>query len=155
MLGNKDVDRIILEKLENRDIANYIGTSMKILMNICNDNYFWTYKIRKDFNVDIKDGNRPTYKALHIHMREYKRLIDEVPTETIYNIQIDKMKNKVNNWIRVNKRMFNYLNKLDFYAPYLISYSKNFNASCKSIMYECFSYILVPKINISEFIFSR
>jgi hypothetical protein len=65
--GNKDVDLIILDKLDDRTLFYVCGMNQKdeYVNRICNDDYFWMNRLRKTYG-DVAKIQPRTWKNLYL-----------------------------------------------------------------------------------------
>lgn len=78
LTGNKDVDLLILDKLDDRSLFQYcdLGKGDEYVNRICNDEYFWMNRVRKTFG-EVEKTEQRTWKNLYLNLVYYN---EEYPT---------------------------------------------------------------------------
>lgn len=72
LTGNKDVDLLIFEKLDDRTLFQYceIGKDDDYVKKLCNDEHFWLKRLQKTFG-DVQKNPKKTWKNLYLSLVYY------------------------------------------------------------------------------------
>jgi hypothetical protein len=125
LIGIKDVDYMILNKLSNSDLAAVCQANTKI-RKLCNDDRYWFNRLQYIFNINpqdavtIKNFFDFTWKEMYMWLSQAYLLNDYDDLEWVRTVSADELKDAFGDVIQISNE-YVLIGKLQKFIKYILA----------------------------------